>query len=293
VKPSGNLAVGENARNARRRPVIRCSWMRLAERFLTLLLSLSAICLSNDWAFAQGERTDGLISALRTAEDFRVRTQAALALGASADPRAVEPLCGALADGNTTVRAASASALGKLALGGEKCLSERLEAETNEDVKGVIARALERLGGGQPAVDGNTRFYAAIGDTTNKTQRSNASVNAEVRKYLSRELGRLSGFVVAPAGETTEQVRELKERFPSLKTVYLWPKLELGNEGGTLKLNLELSLFSYPEKAFIGSVGRRLSMPDTPVGDTASENQLIEMASEQLAPDLERTMSSL
>jgi hypothetical protein len=58
-------------------------------------------------------------------------------------------------------------------------------------------------------------------------------------------------------------------------------------------MRLELSLFSYPEKAFLGSVSRRLSMPDTSEGDTGSENELIEMASAQLAPDLARTLSRL
>jgi hypothetical protein len=40
-------------------------------------------------------------------------------------------------------------------------------------------------------------------------------------------------------------------------------------------------------------MSRKLSMPDTPEGDTSSENELIEMASDQLAPDLAQTLPRL
>lgn len=243
-------------------------------------------------ALAQ-DRVAELERALRS-DDFRVRTQAALALGASNSERAVAPLCSALGDANTTVRAASASAIGRLALGGEQCLKDRLGAEPNSDVKGVIQRALDRLrekrGGG---VDASTRYYVAIGEVTNKSKRSRQSVDSEIRKHLGGALSRISGYALAPAAESPEEVTRIKRDHPQLKTFFVWPKLELGYTGGTLSMRLELSLFSYPEKSFLGSVSRKLSMPDTREGDTNSENELIEMASDQLAPDLARTLSRL
>ena len=54
---------------------------------------------------------DHLVQNLSSGSDFRIRTQAALALGASKSRRAVEPLCTGLNDQNATVRAASAAAL--------------------------------------------------------------------------------------------------------------------------------------------------------------------------------------
>ena len=50
-----------------------------------------------------------------TTDDFRVRTNAALALGATNDDGAVSPLCGGLDDPSAVVRQAVAVALKKLA----------------------------------------------------------------------------------------------------------------------------------------------------------------------------------
>lgn len=268
--------------------------MRTAQRCLVAWLAVLSLFLGVASALAQ-DRIDDLKAALRSS-DFRVRTQAALALGASADQRAVDPLCSALSDENTTVRAASASAIGRLAMGGEKCLRDRLNAESNEAVVGVIQRALERVSGGGAGgstVDANTRYYVAIGDVTNKTNRSNQSVNSEIRKRLIKVLGKQSGYAFAPSGETVEQAKGVKQRFPQLKTVLLWPKLEITYAGGSLGLRLELSLFSYPDRSFLGTMSRKLSMSGTSAGDTDSENELIEMAVDQLAPDLAGTVAKL
>ena len=71
---------------------------RLWSPLITLLLAAS---LSATVATPAGadSKTDSLIAQLRTSDDFRVRTQAALALGVSGDAVAVNPLCTALADG--------------------------------------------------------------------------------------------------------------------------------------------------------------------------------------------------
>ena len=73
---------------------------------LTVVLSL--------WAGVAraSDRLTELSTKLRTDKDFRVRTQAALALGVSQSDRAVPPLCSGLEDENHTVRAASAAAGG-------------------------------------------------------------------------------------------------------------------------------------------------------------------------------------
>src|ERR1700712_1306583 len=83
---------------------------------------------------------DHLVQNLANGSDFRIRTQAALALGASKSKRAVEPLCGGLGDTNATVRAASAAALGRLRLGGADCLQKRLATESSDSVKSTILK---------------------------------------------------------------------------------------------------------------------------------------------------------
>lgn len=271
--------------------VSRVAISRVAVSSVALLTFLSLAFISTP-ARAQ-DRIGELAQALHS-DDFRVRTQAALALGASEDGRAVTPLCGALGDANTTVRAAAASAIGRLQLGGQQCLEDRMRVEPSEDVKGVIQRAIERLkekaGGG---VDDSTRFYIAIGETTNQSNRSKESVDAEIRKHLGKAIRQQAGYALAPAGESNEQALKVKSEHPKLKAFLLLPKLQLSYAGGTLKVTLELTLLSYPDRSYLGSMSRKLSMPDTAQGDTSSENELIEMATDQLAPDLARTLANL
>ncbi|MEO6420067.1 MAG: HEAT repeat domain-containing protein, partial [Polyangiaceae bacterium] len=65
-------------------------------------------------ARADNSRVTFLTERLQS-DDFRVRTQAALALGAVDDDGAVTPLCRALSDSSEIVRQISAAALKRLA----------------------------------------------------------------------------------------------------------------------------------------------------------------------------------
>src|SRR5262249_55396813 len=77
-------------------------------------------------------RTEFLIERLRS-DDSRVRTNAALALGATNDEAAVQPLCGALTDASEVVRQASAVALKRLLRpSAVDCLKRRVSAERND-----------------------------------------------------------------------------------------------------------------------------------------------------------------
>src|SRR5690606_12062175 len=131
--------------------VMRAAWFGLA---MLVLPSTT---------FAQPADVDTLADQLANAKDFRVRTQAALALGASKSKGAVEPLCGGLGDENSTVRAASAAALGKLRKGGKECLKRQLAAESKESVKSVIQRSIARLDeGAAPSITDRTMFFVAL-----------------------------------------------------------------------------------------------------------------------------------
>src|SRR5262245_5603130 len=116
-----------------------------ARLFATLLFA--GFFLITKTSFAD-DAVDRAAGQLKTGDDFRVRTQAALALGASKSKRAVDHLCRGLEDSSQTVRAASAAALGKLKMGGEDCLSKRLDGESNEMVKSSIKKALSQIGSG-------------------------------------------------------------------------------------------------------------------------------------------------
>jgi len=245
---------------------------------LALLLLASGVTRS-----AQAEdRVSRLSRLLSKSDDFRVRTQAALALGASRTKRAVEPLCAGLSDASTSVRAASAAALGKLKKGGASCLKERLEAEKKSSVKSVIKKALARLGKGEaaPAIGEGTDYYVAI-TVKDKTARSDDSAGARVRKGMAKAARKLGNFALAPSGESREQATKLLEKHSGLKGFMLSTKVKKPKYAdGNLSIKLEVAIFTYPGRALKGTYNVKLTQQGTSSEDTASENQLIEMCAE-------------
>jgi hypothetical protein len=263
-----------------------------AMRALQVLVLLGTWLLSTS-AFAQAGDVDRLIYNLANSDDFRVRTQAALALGASKSERAVTPLCAALGDGaigdsNTTVRAASAAALGRLAFrAGEECLQRRLSTETSDVVKATIQKALEVIksggaGGAEPVFAEDTKFYISIGKTTDKTGRGTAEVDGIVRAAMTAKLGQTAGFLAAPANETPAEAKKRLSAHGGVKGFYLSPGvLPPDYANGNLKIKIEVAMLSYPDKNLIGSYSVNLTEPGVSPGSTQNENELIRMAAER------------
>jgi hypothetical protein len=257
-----------------------------------VLLCVFGVCFTS-MAWAQ-DRVQQFATQLRSNPDFRVRTQAALALGSSKDKRAVQPLCDGLEDTNTTVRAASAAGLGKLALGGEECQQERLSTESNTSVRSVIQKALEKVRGGgiQGTPLEQAEYYVGIGKVTNGTGRGDAVVNEMIRSAVLKALAQVPGFAVAPADESPEQARAVMTKH-KLKAFFIWPKVSTTYAGGNLTVKFDLSLFTYPGKAFKASLNRKLTMPDTPDVDTEAEDELIGAAVENLIPQVTRVAGQI
>ena len=162
--------------------------LRLGTRHLTIVVSI----LLGIFLVARSASADPLderIRQLRSAEDFRVRVQAALNLGASGEKRAVIPLCQALADANRTVRLASATALSRLKLGGKGCLKRRLEKEQDPKVKAALGRALQRVSGAssgaEPMIGPKTKAYLAIDRLVGPSRFNNEFRNSMVKTALS------------------------------------------------------------------------------------------------------------
>jgi hypothetical protein len=237
-------------------------------------------------AVAQASDVDRLIYNLANSEDFRVRTQAALALGASKSERATAPLCAALGDSNTTVRAASAAALGRLGSGGgRECLERRLGSETSDVVKATIQKALEVIksgGGAEPVFGSDTKFYVGIGKTTDKTGRGTAEVDGIVRSAMTSKVGQTAGLLAAPQNETPTDAKRRLSAHPSVKGFYLSPGVAPPDySGGNLKVKIEVAMLSYPEKNLIGSYSVNLTEPGVSPGSTENENELLKMAAER------------
>jgi hypothetical protein len=231
---------------------------------------------------------DRMIDSLKNGTDFRVRTQAALALGASKSPRATEPLCSGLADANTTVRAAAAAALGKLQQGGAECLEARLATEPSPAVKASIQHALDLVrGGAAPVIGPDTKFYISIGKLTDKSGRTGDGVERMMRTAMGGAAGSL-GIVIAPVTETPTDAKKRIASRAGIRSFFLSPRIgPIEYTGGDLKVRLDVAVFTYPDKNMIGSFAVPLTQPDTPAKDPASEDDLIKMASERAMERLE------
>lgn len=225
------------------------------------------------------DRVQKLVNQLRAGRDFRVRTQAALALGATKSPRAVSPLCGGLRDPNRTVRAASAAALGKLGQrGGTDCLKARLEVESSSVVKASIRKSLVRLSGSE--INEDTKFYLSIEKA--KSDLEKPEVADTIRAAMVRSARSLKGYAVAPQDETAAEAKKLLNKHPKVKGFYLAPKLAKPSyAGGNLSVRINVAMFRYPDKTLIGEFSVRLTQPGVTADDRTSLVELIRMAGDR------------
>ena len=258
---------------------------------LSLLVSIAQFASP---VFAAGDSTATAIRELETNEDFRVRTQAALALGASGDPKTVGPLCRGLDDGKAAVRAAAAAALGKLAQGGADCLEKRQAKESTDSVKNAIERALKEVraaaGGSavsEGTVDASTKFYISIGKTTDNTQRKKSRVHEVVRGALAKTLLKQKGFSVGPEAETKAQYQKKIAGKKGIKGLLLSPKVqspEYGDDSVTVRF--EIAILTYPDKALKGMIPVKLTQQGSAKKSEESEDELIAMAVERAVEKL-------
>ena len=268
-------------------------------RAAAALSSLVALALLSVVARADG-RLSFLIDQLKNASDFRLRTQAALALGASDDPSAASPLCDALDDDNDSVRSAAAAGLGKLkSPGGLPCLKDHLESETNASVRSVVARSLQLLQGagssksGRPPPPGpGDAYYVAIGSVTDKTGRDDKSVNDLVAVTMQEKLLSYTGFAVAPSGETPAVAKRVLKQH-ALKGFLLQARVEPPRpNGASLTVEVRVTLWTYPGRALQGEFSPKLTMSGASPGDRDAEDNLIKMAVERAIDSFTKVVAS-
>lgn len=259
------------------------------------LFAALATCDGGVWAQS---RTEFLAQQLRTSDDFRVRTQAALALGATDDAAAVEPLCRGLDDANDVVRTAAAAALAKLHRPqGAPCLRTRLAREQSAAARAQIEKslqALEKANNNGNAVPSNARVYVAVGGVTNKTRRAPQEVESLVRSAMSDKLRGMSGYVVAPLGESSAAAKKVLEGNRALKAFHLQATVEPPQyANNALTVVVRVTMSTYPGKELKGEFAPRLTQSDTPSSDRASEDALIRMALEKALESFDKVVASM
>jgi hypothetical protein len=258
---------------------------------------LGFICFCAAFGFSRSAlagKIDDLAKQLKS-DDFRVRTQAALALGASRDKAAVTPLCGALGDSNNSVKLAAIAGLGKLGFdSGSPCLKTAKGKEKDAATVTAIDKALEKivLGGDPPPPGSGAKYYLAI-QVTNKTKRGAIEVEGLVRKAMQAKCLANPACALAPRAETAAQGKDVVKN-KNLKGYLLIASVEPFNySGGNLTVQLKVTMWTYPDKALKAEFGPKLKQEGTPSEDKASENVLVGMAAETAYDSFLKVAASL
>ena len=268
---------------------------RLALRILVVAM----LVLAAGSAFADG-RLDFLAERLKyppaagQADDFRVRTNAALALGATNDDGAVAPLCAGLGDPSEVVRQAVAVALKRLARASSaECLRRREGVEPNSSVKLQIQRALEVIdaasgggGGGQPGPAPNVagaKFYVSISPVSNNTTRPGSEVERLVHDAIASKLAALGEYQLAPSGESNADAKAAIAK-RKLKGYYLAVRVDkFDYSDGNLRVRVTIAVSSYPGKDLRGEVPAAATLPGARPGDRGAEDQLMNVVAARAA----------
>jgi hypothetical protein len=261
------------------------------------LLAAALISLAPRVARADESRLKFLSEKMRDS-DARVRTSAALALGASAEDGAVEPLCTGLGDREDIVRQAAAVALKRLNRSRSlECLKSHEPRESNEAAKIAITRAIEAIssggeGGGGGGGDhikenANAKYYISLSTVANQTGRAQTEVEKIVLHSIRQKLEAAGVVQLAPGTESPEKAREvMKAR--KMKGFYLAIAVDrFDYADGNLRVKVKIGVFNYPNKSLLGNVDKTLTAQGVSPGDKGSEDRLLELAaglaSEQFA----------
>jgi HEAT repeats len=190
---------------------------RKAARHAAGALVLLSLCFVGV-AAAQDEGV--LVRMLQTGKDFRVRAQAAFALGRKQNPSFAPVLEQSLRDKHAVVRAAAASALGRIAalrsMAPLKAASADSESAVVDQARAAMA-AIERVHAAELAKLGKTgpetgaasaaalaksRYVLVVGKASNESQFGGPDLARVLGVSLQRELSALRTVAVFPETDT-------------------------------------------------------------------------------------------
>jgi hypothetical protein len=195
-----------------------------------------------------------LAERLKQDEDFRVRVQAALELGKTAEADALEPLLSGLDDRNASVRTAAAAALEHL---GDPDAIPALKArrfDRSEAVRKQVKATLESLtaiaeGGPPPA-----RVLVTIGSMRNQTAVKAPRIEAELESESRKKLAALPGVAIAGKADSHQQAE--KKKLPVVMVSGQIQKLKARREGDDIvySASVEYVLHTMPGHSIAATV---------------------------------------
>jgi hypothetical protein len=191
---------------------------------------------------------------LKHADDFRVRVQAALELGKSADPDALDPLLAGLEDPNASVRTASAAALKEL---GDPDAVPALKQHRLDRSDLVRKQVKETLAIFDHAAEDGTRparLLVKLGPMKNQTTVKGPRIEAELESESRKKLDALPGVRVMAA--SADRSADAKTKLPVVMVSGHIQRLEAARDGTDIvySASVEYILHTMPDESIAAKV---------------------------------------
>ena len=248
--------------------VLRSAWLRRIG--LAAFIACGSLALSGN-AVAQDRAA--LTRVLRTSADFRIRIQAAFALGNMGDPRAVPVLERGLRDRNPAVRAACATALGRLGSAraipalrrarNDRSAAVRMQARTSlnslsrvRSRRGARRRRLGRNAAGTfPSVSvvpredqiawPRIRHAVLLGSMENRSRGGDPALASALQQEIAHQLRLVRGVAVLPGDQEldarTRQELERRE-IPTVRLNAAITRIRRFHRRGEMNVRCEVAL---------------------------------------------------
>jgi HEAT repeat protein len=213
------------------------------------------VLLTAGGAQAASPSVSELADRLKHGEDFRVRLQAALELGKSADPDALDPLVSALNDPNASVRTAAVAALQEL---GDPDAVPALKLHRLDKSELVRRQVKTTLATFEAAADTGARparLLVKLGPMKNRTAVKGPRIEAELESESRKKLDELPGVRVLP-GATDASADESKKKLPVVLVSGQIQKLQASREGTDIvySASVEYILHTMPDESIAAKV---------------------------------------
>jgi hypothetical protein len=239
-----------------REPRSRLQYEGVRTRFGALVLAV-LLAAGNASAAPPGVRELG--DRLKHGEDFRVRLSAALELGKSADPDALDPLLGALHDPNASVRTAAAAALKELGDPDAMPALLQVRLDRSELVRKQVRATIAALEAAKESEKENAprpaRLLVKLGAMKNRTAVKGQRIEAELERESRKKLDAMPGVRVMSTPADSGRDPQ-KEPLPVVMVTGHIQKLQASRDGADIvySASVEYILHTMPDESIAAKV---------------------------------------
>ncbi|MEM6960519.1 MAG: HEAT repeat domain-containing protein [Myxococcota bacterium] len=245
-----------------------------ARRFLVFIGASLSACLCISVVAAQTERQHYMLNLLQSSNNFRVRAQAALALGTvERSDVAVRALTAALRDPHPSVRGSAATSLERLAAVSAVTALRARRRDPDAGARSAVIRALRSLeqirsnstGIEDSRIDSSNRraarYYVGVGTPGTKIASLDSTTLQEARIYIEAQLAEMDEVVVAPPGESNAQVRRALRRNGLTGYFIDSSVVSIDESSEGTRASVSVILNTYPERDMRAMVSGRATVP--------------------------------